>query len=276
MSGTPLAPGEMRRIVVTLTIVCALSAGVLGATYVGTERYAAGAQLAREEAAVREMLQASPDAQLMEVRQFIEPARIVYSMQRLGAESASPRTIAFTFGGSPSAEPIALHAGVSPTGRVFVALRGGAAEGFVVESAVRGYKNRVRFLVALDSSFTVRGVRVVEHEEDPGLGAEIATPRFVAQFAGRSATQVAGLDVTRDPMPEDWSAALLAMRRMPPGDWQKQYGTLAAREAARPIYAVTGATISSRALTGGVRDAAQRFARRWALLAPWVTAGAGS
>ncbi len=274
MSGSPLAPGEMRRIVVTLTIVCALSAGVLGATYVGTDRYAAAARLAREESAVREMLHASPDAELLEVRQFVETDRIVYSMQRLGADSASPRTTAFTFGGSPSAEPIALHAGVSPTGRVFVALRGGAAEGFVVESAVRGYKNRVRFLVALDSSFTVRGVRVVEHEEDPGLGAEIAAPRFVAQFAGRSAARTAALDVTRDPMPEDWSAALVAMRRLDPATWQSRYGTLAARESARPIYAVTGATISSRALTGGVREATLRFQRRWSLLRPWVTGGA--
>ena len=40
------------------------------------------------------------------------------------------------------------------------------------------------------------------------------------------------------------------------------------REAPKPIYAVTGATISSRALTRGVRTTVDHFRRRWNLIGP--------
>jgi Na+-translocating ferredoxin:NAD+ oxidoreductase RnfG subunit len=42
------------------------------------------------------------------------------------------------------------------------------------------------------------------------------------------------------------------------------------RERGRPIYAVTGATISSRALTEGVKTTVDHFRRRWALLEPFL------
>jgi electron transport complex protein RnfG len=119
-------------------------------------------------------------------------------------------------------------------------------------------------------------VRVVEHEEDPGLGAEVATPLFESQFLGRTADEVAGLTVSRDPMPEDWHAALLRLERTPVPEWRLRERALLERERGRPIYAVTGATISSRALTDGVRATVDHFRRRWALLAPQFEGGGGS
>jgi electron transport complex protein RnfG len=107
---------------------------------------------------------------------------------------------------------------------------------------------------------------VVEHEEDPGLGAEVATRAFEGQFIARSAETVASLDVTRDAMPEDWRSALAQLTRTPAAEWRAAHADLVAREGARPIYAVTGATISSRALTNGVRTTVERFRRRWELL----------
>ncbi len=147
-------------------------------------------------------------------------------------------------GGAPLAE------GLVPLGRMFVAKRAGIPAGFVVEGESRGFKKRIRLFVALRPDFSIADMRVIEHEEDPGLGAEVATPWFRGQFTGRTAAEVAKLDVTKDPMPEDWRAALLA------------------RERAKPIYAVTGATISSRAVTDGVRATVDHFRRRWALLEP--------
>jgi electron transport complex protein RnfG len=85
---------------------------------------------------------------------------------------------------------------------------------------------------------------------------------------------MARLDVTRDPMPEDWRGALKQRGRVDAGTWNTRYAELRAREAARPIYAVTGATISSRALTDGVRTAIQHFQKRWALLEPNLPAAA--
>ena len=113
---------------------------------------------------------------------------------------------------------------------------------------------------------------MLEHEEDPGLGAEVATPWFRAQFVGRGADQVAALDVTKDPMPEDWRAVLNSLAGEGAGPWRAKHADLLAREHARPVYAVTGATISSRALTRGVRTTVDHFRRRWALLAPQIGA----
>jgi electron transport complex protein RnfG len=148
-----------------------------------------------------------------------------------------------------------------------VARRGAAPAGFVVEGSSRGYKNRIRFLVGVTPDFAIAGVRVLEHEEDPGLGAEIATPEFRGQFVGREA---ASLEVTRDPMPEDWHAALLQLRRTPATTWRARYAGLLERERTRPVYAVTGATISSRALTDGVRQTLEHFRRRWTLIEPYL------
>ena len=156
-----------------------------------------------------------------------------------------------------------------PLGRVFVARKGGVPAGFVVEGTTQGYKNKIRFLVGLDPRFEIQGVRVVEHEEDPGLGAEVATPEFSGQFVGRAASDAA-LAVTRDPMPEDWRAALTELRRMAAAPWRGRHQDLVARERGKPIYAVTGATISSRALADGVRVTVERFRTRWQRLAPYL------
>ena len=69
-------------------------------------------------------------------------------------------------------------------------------------------------------------------------------------------------------MPEDWRAALGGLATEPATAWRAKHADLIAREAGQPIYAVTGATISSRALTRGVRSTVEHFRRRWALLAP--------
>ena len=159
-----------------------------------------------------------------------------------------------------------------PLGKLYVTRREGRLVGFVVEGSARGYKNRIRFLVGLTREFEIAGVRVVEHEEDPGLGAEVATAAFDGQFMARPAEAVATLDVTRDPMPEDWRAALAQLSRTPAAQWRGQHATLIARERARRIYAVTGATISSRALTDGVRVTVDHFRRRWALIEPYLEA----
>jgi electron transport complex protein RnfG len=114
---------------------------------------------------------------------------------------------------------------------------------------------------------------VIEHEEDPGLGAEIATPAFQGQFMGRGPADLDAMGVTRDPMPEDWRAALATLGRTPVPAWRRRHAALLARERSQPVHAVTGATISSRALTDGVRETVDHFRRRWELLAPQLGGG---
>jgi len=265
------ARGESLRIAASMTVACALGALVLGGVYVATERYARAARADGERRAVVELLGLDASASIQEVGQFLIPDRgeVVYEARPFGAGGAPARRLAFTLDGRLVAgDAQAGGEKPRPLGRLFIATRGGAPLGFVVEGVARGYKNRIRFLIGLDRDFAITGVRVVEHEEDPGLGAEVATRAFGGQFIGRGARDAAALEVTRDPMPEDWRAALAQLSRVPAAPWRERQRGLIERERARPIYAVTGATISSRALTEGLKTTVDHFRRRWALLEP--------
>jgi electron transport complex protein RnfG len=270
---------ELLGVTLSLAVVCVVGAAVLGGIYVATERYRLAAARAAERTALVDLLGLTPADRVLVVRQEYAPAerRVHY---RAAALDGGPTThLAFALDGALAAREIVPAAApgtpadgsdpaVVPLGRLFVGLRDGRPFAFALEGEAPGYKTRIRFLVALDDSFVVRGLRVVEHAEDPGLGAEVATPWFGGQFLGRSAAALEDVEVTRDPMPEDWSTALARLERMPRAEWARAHGALVARERSRPIYAVTGATISSRALTDGTRATVSHFRKRWALLAP--------
>jgi Na+-translocating ferredoxin:NAD+ oxidoreductase RnfG subunit len=269
---------ELLRVGLSLAVVCAAGAAVLGTVYVGTERYRLQAAREAERSALVDLLGLGPTDRVLVVRQAYAPAerRVHY---RAAAIEGGPTThLAFALDGVlalreviPAAAPgtpAGPDPGLVPLGRFFVGLRDGRPFAFTLEGEAPGYKARIRFLLALDDSFVVRGLRVIEHAEDPGLGAEVATSWFGGQFIGRSAADLESVELTKDPMPEDWSRTLARLERMPRAEWARAHGTLLARERSRPIHAVTGATISSRALTDGACATVAHFRRRWALLAP--------
>lgn len=257
--------GEIVRIVASLTVACAIGAGMLGALYVATERYQRAAAADQERRAIAQLLDLDSASTVTEVRQLLslERGEVIY---RLG-EASDAHELAFSLDGALARRgAVRDQEGLQSLGRLFIARRQGAPAGFVVEGVARGYKNRIRFLVGVTPDFEIAGVRVLEHEEDPGLGAEVATPQFQGQFIGRDVARLGAL--SRDPLPEDWRAALAELRRTSGPVWRARHAALVARERDRPIHAVTGATISSRALTDGVREALDHFRRRWALIGP--------
>lgn len=270
---------ELVRITLSLTVVCAVGAAVLGGIYVGTERYRLAAARTTERAALVDLLGLGPADRVLAIRQEFAPAERQVHYHATPLEGGETTHLVFTLDGALAARevmPAAVEGapaeagpeGRVPLGRLFVGLRDDRPFAFTLEGEAPGYKTRIRFLIALDDSFVVRGLRVIEHAEDPGLGAEIATAWFGGQYLGRDAATFEAIDVTRDPMPEDWSDALAQLERTPREAWTQAHGDLVAREGTRPIYAVTGATISSRALTDGARATVSHFRRRWALLAP--------
>lgn len=93
-----------------------------------------------------------------------------------------------------------------------------------------GYIGPVQMLVAIAADGRVEGVRVLEHEETPGLGDHIEDSAWLRQFAGRA---------TGDPDTAGWAVR---------------------RDGGR-FDAISGATISSRAVIHAVRDAALFFER---------------
>ena len=90
---------------------------------------------------------------------------------------------------------------------------------FVAEQG--GFNAPIRFLVSLDEEHKIQKITVLEHKEDPGLGELITRPSFLEQFVG---------------LDKDSSFSI---------------GT--------DIQAISGATISSRALTSGVSRALEGF-----------------
>lgn len=263
---------EILRIAWSMTIACIAGSAVLGVVFVATERYAEAARAQGERRAITELLGLDSTATVTEIRQYLslEPRAVVY---RAGGEDGGVELRFSLDGDLIERRALATAAGadadgLEPLGRIFVAEMQGAPAGFVIEGESRGYKNVIRFFVGLERDFDVAGVRVVEHEEDPGLGAEVATSWFQGQYVGRPAEALEDLEVTKDPMPEDWRAALDQRARMSGAEWESAWGPLAARMREGPIHAVSGATISSEALTRGVRTTVDHFRRRWALIAP--------
>lgn len=93
------------------------------------------------------------------------------------------------------AGPVTLHRarrGADPVALVFEA------------QAPDGYSGTIRLLIALRADGTLGGVRVVAHKETPGLGDYIdpakdrATPKWIAQFAGRDTAQAGNWTVRKD------------------------------------------------------------------------------
>ena len=109
----------------------------------------------------------------------------------------------------------------------FDAMKGDTLIGYCIKTTGSGYSGYMRIIVGIDSSGVIKGVRILEQQETPGLGAKISEvrpgetdPWFLKQFKGKSAKTVA---VKKD------------------------------------IDAITGATISSKAVTDAVRDTVNTF-----------------
>ncbi len=101
--------------------------------------------------------------------------------------------------------------------------------GYIVGVAPKGYGGEVKTLVAFNVEGVIQDIQVVEMAETPGLGALATEEWFSNQYMGKSAP----LDVVKGKTPET------------AGD--------------REISAITGSTITTRAVTDGVNEASDFF-----------------
>ncbi len=112
--------------------------------------------------------------------------------------------------------------------RIWEALSKGRSAGHVFLVQVQGYSGPITLVFGTDANGAVTGLRVLSHSETPGLGAKIATASFRDQFQNQRLEQ-------------------LALKRDDPAQGR--------------IDAVTGATISSRAVTKAVRSTLESFGK---------------
>ena len=108
----------------------------------------------------------------------------------------------------------------------------GSPVGFTVLALGKGYSSTIRTVVGIDTGMTITGIKIAFQQETPGLGTKVEEikgsenePWFQKQFRGKREDQ---LKVVRTEDPE-------------------------------AIEAITGATISSTAVTKSVREAVQKL-----------------
>ncbi len=96
--------------------------------------------------------------------------------------------------------------------------------GWVVKASGQGYADKIELLLGLDpQAETIAGLSILEQKETPGLGNKILLPEWRRQFVHKKTGQSLILTKSRP------------KGQLPPGN---------------DIDAITGATISSRAVTG--------------------------
>jgi electron transport complex protein RnfG len=92
---------------------------------------------------------------------------------------------------------------------------------YIASTAGKGYSSYIQMLVSIDTGFQVKEIKILHHGETPGLGDQVEETSFLGQFAGKNLNQI----------------------------------VLVKTETSENIQAISGATISSRAVTNGVKDA---------------------
>jgi electron transport complex protein RnfG len=109
-------------------------------------------------------------------------------------------------------------------GKLYEAQKGGKLAGYVIEVSTKGYGGTIKMFIGIDTAQSITGVKLSSHNETPGLGAKGAEPKFKDQFLGT--------------IPE------------------KAFGVVKSNaKADNEIQAISGATVTSRAVTNGVADA---------------------
>jgi len=111
----------------------------------------------------------------------------------------------------------------------YEAKAGGQPVAFIASTAGKGYSSFIQMLVSLSPDLKIRDLKVLGMNETPGLGDQVLEKNFLDQFKGKALSQI----------------------------------VLIKGETKDNIQAISGATISSRGVTNGVKDAVQTLVDKY-------------
>jgi len=127
----------------------------------------------------------------------------------------------------------------SEDGTHYIGLSGEAADGgvagYVFETESKGYGGTVKVMTGINTEGNITGVIVLSHSETPGLGANAEKESFREQYQQPVANLAGGIQV---------------VKFQAPGEGE--------------IQAMTGATITSTAVTGAVNQAIEQYQNAYA------------
>lgn len=290
---------EIIRITIALTLSCLLAGLVIGTTFIFTAK----AKQQNEHLNVQQTMlgllgygpqrPAAPELQLHQVHRYIvrenETIRMGYMLPAMcsgggkgyvwvvldlkgqflqrsdlaltpeAARSADDRKKALAGILDPGAE-----ADFADT--MIIACLGDRLTAYLLPGEFPGFKTFIKAMVALDADFQLLGLEVIEHEEDPGLGGEITQDYFKNQFVGKTFEKLKRLTVIKEPLPADYERYLKSMGLENSGLSESEAADIRQRYKEQDIHALTGATISSAAVTNGVKAMVKKFAYRIQIL----------
>jgi electron transport complex protein RnfG len=275
-------------IVVRLTVSCLLAATVMGLCFIFTSNAKKHNEHVKEQKVMYELLGYKGGAKIPESLAMHEVYRYVISnseKQSIGylVPSEHGEEGKFLFvnidlsGSLVETKPVALSesealeaekrnkaviATVGPgyevnfVDQTIVVTDNGSRVAYLVGGKFQGFKTFVNVMLAVDPAFSLIGLEILEHEEDPGLGAEIEQDYFKNQFKGKPFEALKTIDVVKAPIPADYLKALNGkVGEQDILNFREQYKD-------KDIYALTGATISTKAVSNGVKGIVTKFAYR--------------
>jgi len=121
-------------------------------------------------------------------------------------------------------------------------------------------------MLALDPGFKILGLEIMEQEEDPGLGAEISQEYFKNQFKDKSFKKMKEIKVVKEPLPDEYRRFLERKKWKEGMFTREEIERIRSKYQDHDIYALTGATISSKSVTRGVKNMVKKFAYRIKIL----------
>lgn len=279
---------NMITIVVRLTVSCLLAASVMGLCFVLTSKAKKHNEHVQEQRVIYELLGYENGAKIPDSIALHEVYRYILTngdKQSIGylVPQGHGKEKGFLFvnidlnGGllASKAVPLSETEALEPKTRdkaveqaagtgytqkfadqTIVVTENGKRIAYLIGGKFPGFKTFVNVMLAVDPKFTILGLEVLEHEEDPGLGAEIVQKYFKNQFKGKPFEALKTIEVVKEPIPADYLTALnekVSAEEI--AKTREQYKDKA-------IYALTGATISSKSVAEGVKGIVSKFAYR--------------
>lgn len=117
----------------------------------------------------------------------------------------------------------------------YVGMAGGNTVGYVFETESKGYGGTVKVMTGISAEGEITGVVILSHSETPGLGANAEKESFRDQFKQPAANLAGGIQVVKFQAPNEGE-----------------------------IQAMTGATITSTAVTNAVNSAIEQYQQAYA------------
>lgn len=275
-------------IVVRLTVSCLLAATVMGLTFIFTSNAKKHNEHVKEQQVRFELLGYKNGAKVPESMAMHEICRFILTKQGgqsiaylvpkghgedggyllvnidLDGKLIDSKEVALTEQEALEAETrnkavqeaVGPATGVQYADQTIVVTDNGTRVAYLVGGKFQGFKTFVSVMLAVDPEFSLLGLEILEHEEDPGLGAEIEQDYFKNQFKGKPFEALKAIDVVKAPIPDDYLKALNGKL--------SEEETLKLRDQYKngDIYALTGATISTRSVSNGVKGIVTKFAYR--------------